>query len=183
MAATTQYQYDTGTTHHTTNEIARLIDIEKVNIPVEAHDGSISYCAIKGTLVLQHNGREIRLEDCLYDSKYSNLISGQRMKKNHTLEINNHGAQLKVGQRIIYKMTRDTEGGLWVKPDEGGKINKSLRSVKDMHERYGHISYNTLKKLPECPNFQHTPRCEACEKGKTTKPAAKDNPKRGIPTI
>jgi hypothetical protein len=49
--------------------------------------------------------------------------------------------------------------------------------VSELHERYGHISFNTLKSLPECPKFHTKPRCEACEKGKATKPPARNQQK------
>jgi len=43
----------------------------------------------------------------------------------------------------------------------------------ELHKRYGHISFDTLKNLPEYPKFSTTPsKCEACEKGKATKPSA-----------
>ena len=43
----------------------------------------------------------------------------------------------------------------------------------ELHERYGHISFDTLKNPPEHPKSSTTPpRCEACEKGKATKPPA-----------
>jgi len=44
-------------------------------------------------------------------------------------------------------------------------------TVKELYERYGHISYDTLKSLPKYPqNARVPPRYEACEKGKATKP-------------
>jgi hypothetical protein len=45
-----------------------------------------------------------------------------------------------------------------------------IEAVKELHERYGHISYDTLRSLPECPNFEGKPRWDACEKGKAAKP-------------
>jgi hypothetical protein len=53
-------------------------------------------------------------------------------------------------------------------------------ALSELHERYGHISFDTLKALPKCPkiNIKNKPRCKACEKGKATKPVAKDYQKR-----
>jgi len=40
-----------------------------------------------------------------------------------------------------------------------------------LHERYGHVSYDTLRTLPEFPkDWKEKIQCEACEKGKATKP-------------
>ena len=36
---------------------------------------------------------------------------------------------------------------MWVKPDEPAKIKKA--TLIDLHERYRHISFDTLKSLPE----------------------------------
>lgn len=42
-----------------------------------------------------------------------------------------------------------------------------------MHERYGHISYDTLKTLPEfLKEIKEKMRCQACEQEKTTKPSS-----------
>jgi len=52
-----------------------------------------------------------------------------------------------------------------------GKISVDLQ-IKELHERYGHISFNTILSLPECPKPPldwRKPCCEACERGKTTK--------------
>ena len=45
----------------------------------------------------------------------------------------------------------------------------------DLHERYGHISFDTLKSLPEGQIYhgKSAPRCEACIAGKSVKPQAK----------
>ena len=48
-------------------------------------------------------------------------------------------------------------------------------TLMDLHEGYGHISFNTLKSLPEGQKYRGktVPKCEACIAGKSTKPAAK----------
>jgi len=46
-----------------------------------------------------------------------------------------------------------------------------------LHERYGHIFYDTLRTLPEFPkDWKEKIRCEACEKGKATKPPSPKQP-------
>jgi hypothetical protein len=173
-----EYQYDTSTTHHTTNKLYRISDIKEINLEVEEHDGKKSICMKQGTLILKHNGCKIHLKETLYDPTYSNLISSQRISKNLCLEVNtkNRTAQLKIGQNIIYKMTRDIRGGLWIKPeDRNTKIKMS--EVSELHERYEHISFDTLKSLLECPKFYMRPQCEASEKGKATKPPVKNHQK------
>jgi CHAT domain-containing protein len=57
-------------------------------------------------------------------------------------------------------------------------------ALSKLHERYGDISFDTLKALPECPNFniKNKPCCKACEKGKATKLAGKNYQKR-VPKI
>ena len=49
-------------------------------------------------------------------------------------------------------------------------------TLKDLHERSVHILFDTLKSLPEALPFRGTanpPICEACIKGKSTKPPAR----------
>jgi hypothetical protein len=106
------FQYDTATTHHSTNHLDLLQDIcNDVSIAVEVHNGTKSTCNMIGILVFRHNGREIRHQDCLYNKSYSNLISRQRTES-HVLKTNHNGAELKQERKIIYKMIRDTRGGL-----------------------------------------------------------------------
>jgi len=71
------FQYDTGISHHTTNQLKFLRNTKQINLPVEAHNGTQSICHTKGTLKIIHNGRTVKHEDCLYYPTYSNLISGQ----------------------------------------------------------------------------------------------------------
>jgi hypothetical protein len=50
--------------------------------------------------------------------------------------------------------------------------------ITEHHERYRNISFNTLKSFPECPKFHTKPCCEACNKGKATKPPARNKQKK-----
>ena len=56
-------------------------------------------------------------------------------------------------------------------------VNKT--TLMDLHERYGHISFDTLKTLPEGQKYhgKPVPKCEACLAGKSTKPPAKKGEK------
>jgi len=157
------YEYDTAATHHTTNEYDRLSDVQhNLQLEVSGHDGTKSVCKIMGTLVFRHNGRNIRHEQCLYDPLYSNIISGLRMPDDFILKGAKTTAELKTGRKVLYKITRDS-AGLWIEPDnavagwraagikrtEAAEGEEAIKQAKDLHERYGHISYNTLCTLPE----------------------------------
>ena len=71
------------------------------------------------------------------------------------------------------------QNGLWIKPDD---LNIAVQKVgsnklQELHERYGHISFSTLKKLPEArdisPEEFNKAECIPCIKGKSTKPGAR----------
>lgn len=131
------FQYDSATTHHTTNRLDLLQNIKyDANFPIKAHDGSISYCDIIGTLVFRHNGREIPHEDCLYNPNYRNLISGQRMGR-HILKVERDQATLKKGKRVIYQMDIDQRGALWIKLEKSQAEHKqaNAEAIKDLYER------------------------------------------------
>jgi len=84
------------------------------------------------------------------------------MPDNFILKGTKTTAELKTGRKVLYKMTRDP-AGLWIEPDNAvadwraARIKKAeaaggeeaIKQAKDLHERYGHISYNTLLTLPE----------------------------------
>ena len=133
-----KFQYDTATSHHTTNKKSLLEDIRKVHIPVRAHDGSITMCDTMGTLVIRHNNQTIRHEECLYDPTYSNLISGQRMGS-HKLLIDNYKGLLQRKNGIEYKLEIDEHGGQWITPDDSHAEIKTMgimEQAKEIHERY-----------------------------------------------
>ena len=59
-------------------------------------------------------------------------------------------------------MRIDAKGAMWIKIAKASRIgNVKNQAVRELHERYGHISYDTLKTLPECPKFDDKSRCEA----------------------
>jgi len=105
------YEYDTAASHHTTNELGCLEGISTgLKINVEGHNGARSTCSTMGTLILRHNNRTIRHEQCLYDPTYSNIISGLRMPDKHNLNVDGGRAELKIGRKILYKMEKDGQG-------------------------------------------------------------------------
>ena len=80
----------------------------------------------------------------------------------------------------LYTIDQNNSGTMWIKPDNENKklsIYASVNKVTlmDLHERYRHISFDTLKTLPEGQKYhgKSTPKCESCIAGKSTKPAAK----------
>ena len=171
------FQYDTAATHHTTNNLNLLIDHQPGQYTVKGHDDSESICKLKGTLVISHNGKEHWLTNCLYDSSYSDLISGQQINLHHPQLIINmkrpHGMITADGEKL-FNLELDSRGGIWIRAEWEPEANigkTQEENIKELHKRYGHISYDTLKNLPEYPkNAGKPPRCEACEKGKATKP-------------
>jgi hypothetical protein len=60
-----------------------------------------------------------------------------------------------------------------IRPDEED-ANATRIDLEDLHERYGHISLNTLILLPKAQKIRGGKHfvCEACENGKSTKPPA-----------
>jgi len=75
----------------------------------------------------------------------------------------------------IFDLEIDSLGGVWIREEWRVNIKHTQGdTIKHIHERYGYISFDSLKTLPEFPKkFQGPyPRCEACEKGKATKPPA-----------
>ena len=170
------FMYDTGASHSTTNNKSLLTNIRSANLSVKGHDRTKTTCTTVGTMTIKHNGRTINHEETLYHDSYSNLISGQRLPP-HTMTVEEGTAEIKLKgkSKALYKRLRDDDGGNWIKPDEEKEAQiGTLEEAREMHERYGYISYDTLKTLPQFPKIKQNPRCEACEKGKTTMPAARE---------
>jgi len=167
------FQYDTATTHHTTNQLEALTNVKNGAWEVRGHDGSKSVCKTKGTLTISHNGNIHQLDECLYDPTYSNLISGQRINQQLstlTLEIDGFHGFISSKKAKVFDVEIDNLGGMWIRGEWGARVSR-VESPKELHDRYGHILYDTLKNLPEYPKSAGAPpRCKACEKGKATKP-------------
>ena len=173
------YEYDTGAQTHTTNEKKRLINPKTYTNGVQGHDGHITQAELIGDICLPHNGNQIILRNVLYSPHFSNLISGLRSAKRVSILERAEGkATLKIEDKTVYQMEVDSNG-LWVKPDD---LNVTILKVtsnklQELHERYGHLSFPALKKLPETrdvpPEEFAKAECIPCIKGKSTKPAAK----------
>jgi len=176
VAQEVYFEFDTASTHHTTNNLDLLTDIQNnLSMKITGHDHLTSICDTMGTLLIKHNGVNMKLEKCLYKPIYSNIISGLRMQHNYDQKTRGSESIIKSGGKILYKIERQ-EDGLWIKTeayDGKARINsaKGKELVISLHERYAHVFYNTLRTLSEFPkDWKEKIRYEACKKGKTTKP-------------
>ena len=177
------YEYDTGAQVHTTNELWRLTN-GTPGITITAANGTQTKAECSGTLNMTHQGREITLKGVLYHPKFYNLISGQKLGDHTTTSKGNHMEVRLPDSSLLYKIERDANGTMWIKP--GGptkvvtlKVNKV--TLQDLHERYGHISYSSLLSLPEAKKVVDLGNrtCNACLYGKSTQPASRaQNPIR-----
>ena len=170
-----QYEFDTGAQVHTTNELWRLnLKTLRPGKTITACNGTKTTALHEGTLEMNHNGHQITLKNVLYHPSFYNLISGQRVKNIELKRDPESGLQVFTGGEVLYAINQDTNGTMWIKPDEPVGVKKV--TLMDLHERYGHISFDTLKSLPEVAQKHYgkpVPKCEACIAGKSTKPPAK----------
>jgi len=80
---------------------------------------------------------------------------------------------IKIGIKVKYQVERDNQGGMWIEGTPRIAKFPVDGRILDLYKRDGHISFNTILSLPECPKPSpewKEPRCTACEAGKTTKP-------------
>ena len=182
------YEYDTGAQVHTTNELWRLTN-RTPEITITAANGTRTKAEYSGTLSMTHQGREITLKGVLYHPKFYNLISGQKLGDHTTRSVGTNMEVRLPDGNLRYKIERDANGTMWIKPDgpQGPnsqptkvvslKVNKV--TLQDLHERYGHISYSSLLSLPEAKKVIDlgTRTCNPCLYGKSTQPGSKENPK------
>ena len=172
---TGQYEFDTGAQVHTTNELWRLTNL-RPGKTITACNGTKTTALQEGTFKMKHNGRDIILKNVLYHPTFYNLISGQRVPGIELRNIN--GLKVLTNDEILYSIEQDSNGTMWIKPtDTYVSVNKV--TLMDLHERYGHISFDTLKSFPELAQKYHrksAPKCEACIAGKSVKPS-KGTPK------
>ena len=176
---TGQYEFDTGAQVHTTNELWRLTDL-RPGKTITACNGTKTTALQEGTLKMKHNGRDIILKNVLYHPTFYNLISGQRVPG---IEVRNiDGLKVLTNNKILYSIEQDPNGTMWIKPtDTYVPVNKV--TLMDLHERYGHISFDTLKCFPEVAQKYHgktAPQCEACIAGKSVKPSTRKTGKTRI---
>ena len=172
------YEYDTGAQTHTTNEKWRLTNPQPYTNGVQGHDGHITQAELIGDISLPHNGKNILLRKVLYSPHFSNLISGLQSSKTCSLTRTGNRATLTVEDKNVYQMEAD-QNGLWVKPDDLNItiLKISSNKLQELHERYGHLSFPALKKLPEAkeipPEEFAKAECISCIKGKSAKSGAK----------
>jgi transposase InsO family protein len=179
-----RFEWDTGASDHTTNRLDIMTDVQDVETRVRGHDGSVTISPKRGTIRFKHQGRSITLTNVLYHPMYSNLISASQHPGYTPVAEENKPATISIKGKVIYNITID-KGKLWIIPDNEGKISviNSDQDVKELHERYGHLSFNAIYSLPEMKNVKRNMiYCEACEQGKSTKPAARNHGQKGVRT-
>ena len=178
------YEFDSGAQAHTTNELHRLVDKRTSSVLVSGHDGHSTKAQYERDIYLPHNGHTIRLRNVLYHPQFSNLVSGLKVAKVCTLQLDKERVRLYHGKDEVYNMERDNTGW-WIKPDDlnGVSIKEvgtdaQKQALRELHETYGHISFSLVKGLPEGRQYKeiNEPRCIACELGKSTKPEAPKSP-------
>ena len=167
------YEFDTGAQVHTTNELWRLTDL-RPGRTITACNGTKTTALHEGTLKMIYNRRFIILKNVLYHPSFYNLINGQRLKHLNILTKGTN-TEVRTEGEILYNIDRDNTGTLWIKPDDKNPVKVNKVTLMDLHERYGHISFDSLKSLPEAQKYhgKAAPKCEACIAGKSVKPTAK----------
>ena len=128
---------------------------------------------------MKHNGRDIILTNVLCHPEFYNLISGQRVLG--IALTNLEGLKVLTNGEILYSVEQDGNSTMWIKQQDKEKMTSTYVSVNkvtliDLHERYGHISFDTIKSIPEGQKFRDIASpliYEACIAGKSTKPPAR----------
>ena len=130
---------------------------------------------------MRHNEKDIIVKNVLYHPSFYNLISGQRIKGDFDIQGRGSSVNVRIDGETPYHAVRDNSGTMWIKPTNTYVLVNKV-TLMDLHERYGHISVDSLKSLPEGRIYHGTPatKCEACIAGKSTKPLARkvENPVR-----
>jgi hypothetical protein len=83
------------------------------------------------------------------------------MPDKHCLDIKKKTPKLIEENKIFYKIRKDNRGILWIRPENKILVKSSAKqmvsvqmlALSELHEKYGHIFFTTLKNLPECPKF------------------------------
>ena len=180
------YEFDTGAQAHTTNEKWRLSNIQPGR-NTSGFNGTTTTSECQGTMIMRHNERDITLKNVQYHPRFCNLISGQKLAE-FTLSSNkDNGTQVMINNGdVLYQISRDINGTMWIIPEDTKivtlKVNKE--TLQGLHERYGHISFDTLKSLPEAKGLSGsgTGTCTACLKSKSVNPPSKPSPVGSIRT-
>ena len=186
---TNQYEFHTGAQVHTTNKLWCLTDL-KPGKTITACNGTKTTATHEGTLKLWHNGRYITLKNVVYHPSFYNLISGQRIKEDSDIKGRGNSVDIQAKREILYHAERDNSGTMRIKPEDMTDTYVPVNKVTlmDLHKTYGHISFDTLKILPEVASKYHgksVSKCKACIAGKSVKPSAKayNKPNRKITQI
>ena len=132
-----------------------------------------------------HNEKDIVLKNVLYHPSCYNLISGQRIRGDFDIGGRGSNVNVCINGETLYLAERDNTRMMWIKPnDKVGEVTSTHVPVNkvtlmDLYERYGHISFDTLKSMPEGQKYQRktAPKCEAYIAGKSTKPPARKTEK------
>ena len=124
---------------------------------------------------MRHQGRDITLKNVMYHPSFYNLISGQRIKGDFDIKGRGTSVEIQTNGETLYHANRDNAGTMWITPDDKEPVKVKKVTLMDLHERYGHISFDTLKSLPKGQKYygKTAPKCEACIAGKSTKPITK----------
>ena len=177
------FEFDSGAQAHTTNQEWRLINKRPTTATITTSNRTRTQAKWEGEVILHTPlGRKVTLNNVLYHPSFYNLVSGQ-LQENFTIEAHNNNFTVRVEGNVLYYGIRDSKGMMWINPgDETRKTGNSLQqnkvTLQDLHERYGHISYNLIKSLPEAKRVSGQPEpCKACQKGKNTKPPARKTEK------
>ena len=164
---TGQYEFNTGAQVHTTNELWRLTNL-KPGQTITACNGTKTTALHKETLRMRHKERDIILKNVLYHPSFYNLIRGQRIKGDFDIQGRGSNVNLCTNGEILYIAERDNAGTMWMKPEDQEKVTSTYVSVNkatlvDLYERYGHISFDTLKSLLKAVPFRGTTNPFICE--------------------
>ena len=172
------YEFDTGAQAHTTNEKWRLTNL-KTGQNITGFNGTTTTSECSGPMTMRYGGRDIILKGVQYHPRFCNLIPEQKLQ-NFTLKSNQEGIRVEINNDTLYHINRGINGTMWIIPEDTKivtlKVNKE--TLQGLHERYGHISFETLKSLPEAKGLSGpgTGTCTAYLKSKSTKPASKPSP-------
>ena len=171
-----RYEFYTGPQAHTTNEKWRLTNL-KTGQNITGFNGTTTTSECSGTMTMRHGGRVIILKGVQYHPRFCNLISGQKLQ-NFTLKSDQEGTRVEINNDTLYNISRGITGTLWIIPKDTKivtlKVNKE--TFQGLHEMYGHISFDTLRSLPEAKGLSRTGTCTACLKGKSRNPSSKPSP-------
>jgi hypothetical protein len=168
------FEFDTVTTVHTTNRKDLLANPRTTTIKIKGHDGTKTKTEPIGSAYIKHREQTIELQEVHYHPNFSNLVSGLVWSPPYSLQDDGDSRTFWWKNNLVFEFEpRTFSKKLLIRHDEED-VNATRIDLEDLHERYGHISLNTLILLPEAQKIiggKHFV-CESCEKGKSTEPPA-----------